>query len=415
MMKARILFLICIHLVTVHELSAQVYGCTDPLAINYDNTATNNNGSCVYTQASVAALSSVSLDPSISETSGLILWNEKLLTHNDNSDTVLYSLDTLSGNILQQYYLPGVVNYDWEEIASDSEFIYIGDFGNNVNGNRTDLNILRIEKSSLLNNTPVIDTISFSYSDQFDFTPTGANNTDFDCEAFIVSQDSIFLFTKQWVSNKTALYSLPKNPGNHVAEFRSLLDVQGMVTGATYLESKRMIAFCAYTNLLQPFLYLLYDFQGTDFFGGNKRRLSLSLPFHQVEGIATGDGLKYYCSNEAFSQPPVINTPQKLHTIDLSAYLGNYMNELILTSKERAVNSLTISPNPFSGSFTISGLGEMRNAEYMITDQYGKLISFGKLPATRTEFDLSTIISGIYFFSIRQDGSPSLFYKLIRQ
>ena len=82
---------------------------------------------------------------------------------------------------MQQFNITGVENYDWEEISSDSLFIYVGDFGNNVNGNRTDLHILRIEKNSLLINSPVIDTISFTYSDQTDFTPTGSNNTDFDC------------------------------------------------------------------------------------------------------------------------------------------------------------------------------------------------------------------------------------------
>jgi len=84
----------------------------------------------------------------------------------------------------------------------DKDYLYVGDFGNNLNGNRTDLKILRIRKNSVLVNPLKIDTINFSYSNQTNFTPTGTNNTDFDCEAFIVASDSIYLFTKQWISKR---------------------------------------------------------------------------------------------------------------------------------------------------------------------------------------------------------------------
>lgn len=404
-MKFRYACLFFLLILVSESLKAQIYGCTDPLANNFNSIATDNDGSCLYTSAAIAPVTSVSLDPVLSETSGLICWNDRLLSHNDNTDTVLYALDTLSGSVLQQYPLTNISNYDWEDISSDSLYIYIGDFGNNVNGNRTDLHILRIEKSSLLSGIPVIDTIYFSYSNQTDFSPTGANNTDFDCEAFIVSHDSIFLFTKQWVSNKTAFYSMPKVPGTYVANFRGELNVQGMITGATYIESKRLIALCAYTSLLQPFLYLLYDFTGNDFFNGNKRSISISLPFHQIEGIATNDGLKYYCSNEAFAQPPVINTPQKLHTFDLSAYLSNYFGELILSTSLANEKSVEIFPVPATGKVQLRMPGQNDEANYNITDHTGKVIASGILNQQSTELEVSSYVSGIYFVRIRtKDG-----------
>lgn len=86
-------------------------------------------------------------------------------------------------------------NIDWEEISQDADFVYVGDFGNNHNGIRADLHILRITKESILSDHSVIETINFSYSNQTDFAPAGSNNTDFDCEAFIASNGSIFLFT----------------------------------------------------------------------------------------------------------------------------------------------------------------------------------------------------------------------------
>ena len=82
---------------------AQKYGCTDPLAVNYDQSATANDGSCRYNPANIAPLGSLNLDATLSETSGLIFWDNRLWTHNDNSDTNLYALDTIYGRIIQQY------------------------------------------------------------------------------------------------------------------------------------------------------------------------------------------------------------------------------------------------------------------------------------------------------------------------
>jgi plastocyanin len=35
-----------------------VYGCTDPLALNYDSTATNDDGSCDYTSYTIKTIGS---------------------------------------------------------------------------------------------------------------------------------------------------------------------------------------------------------------------------------------------------------------------------------------------------------------------------------------------------------------------
>lgn len=175
-------------------------------------------------------------------------------------------------------------------------------------------------------NAPQIDTIAFHYANQTDFTRSKSNTTDFDCEAFIVSKDSIYLFTKQWTSKKTALYALPKQPGTYTAQFKSELDTNGLITGATYLEEKKLIALCGYSKQLKPFLYLLYDFKDNDFFSGNKRKITLALPYHQVEGITTKNGLQYYITNEHFRLKPIINTPQQLHQLDLNPFLQLYMD-----------------------------------------------------------------------------------------
>jgi hypothetical protein len=391
------------------NIKAQTYGCTDRLAVNYNQSATINDGSCIYNPANVEPLSSFSLAGSLSETSGLIFWNNHLWTQNDNTDTNIYSLDTLNGNIVHAYPLSRIKNKDWEEISQDDNYIYVGDLGNNY-GNRTDLKIFRIGKNSMLNETPVIDSIGFSYSDQVDFT-SGLNNTDFDCEAFIVSEDSIYLFTKQWVSNKTNVYSLPKNPGNYTAKLKSSYNVTGLITGAVYLESEKIIALSGYSDKLEPFVYLLYDFKGSDFFGGNKRKIALLLPHHQTEGIATSNAIKYYISNESFSLYPVINVLQKLHIFDLTSFLGNYLN-LPIPFPDAGKNFI-ILPVPAHDFITVRSFSAMLPTDYILLNLSGKIILKGRLTSENSTISVSGLTAGIYILRIGEERKHS--YKIIKE
>lgn len=304
---------------------AQISGCTDPLAENYNAEANLNNGSCLYKIARIKPEYSIKLNDSLKETSGLIYYDNLLWTHNDDHDKTIYGLDTL-GKIQKKIILNKVVNHDWEEISQDSTHLYIGDFGNNYAGNRSDLHILKIEKKYFFDENPNIETISFTYSDQTELSAKKQNTTNFDCEAFIVSKDSIYLFTKQWSNSKTSIYALPNQSGNHIAQLKNSLNTEGLVTGATFLESKKLIVLCGYSKIGKPFLYLLYDYKNNDFLSGNKRRINLQLSFHQIEGIATKDGLNYYLTNESLIRKPIINVPQQIHRFDLSSILKGYLH-----------------------------------------------------------------------------------------
>ena len=303
---------------TTAQTIAQTTGCNDPKASNFNRTALYNDGSCLYSDTILKPISTLELPKIIPETSGLLLWNHQLWTQNDGgNDNSIFAMDTLTGKVLNSYHLKATINHDWEEISQDQDYLYVGDFGNNACGCRTDLNILRVSKKSLLANNPKVDSIQFSYPNQLSVSPQKGNQTEFDCEAFVVLRDSIYLFTKQWSSGKTSLYALPKIPGKYQAHYNGSLDVKGLVTGAVYIESKKMIALCGYTKFFQTFMYLLYDFRGNEFFSGNKRKMSLALSFHQVEGITSTDGKKFYLSNEQFSRPPYFSNPQQLHIIQL--------------------------------------------------------------------------------------------------
>jgi hypothetical protein len=380
------------------QTEAQTSGCTDPLALNFSEQATQNDGSCLYSAESVIPENSNALPELFSETSGLILWNDRLWTHNDDTDTNLYALNPGNLGTFESYPVQNSINIDWEEISQDADYIYIGDFGNNTNGNRKDLQIYKIKKSTLLTNNQEIEKIQFSYSTQTDFTVTGSNNTDFDCEAFVVTADKIFLFTKEWISKRTSVYSLPKSPGNHVAAYQSTYDVNGLITGAAYLESKNLLVFSGYSTQLMPFLYLLYDFKGENFFGGNKRKLTLNLPLHQTEGIASSDGLNYFLSNEAYQ-----TISQKLHKINLSNYLGNYLSTLSIDRIDSSEKETALYPNPVGDRLKIKLSGNYLSRIYMLYDLAGKILMEGSLKQSENEIYVGTLNSGIYLLVIQDD------------
>ena len=350
----------------------------------------------------LAPVYSLQLPAELLETSGITRFQQGLVTHNDNSDENLYVIDTLNGAILQTFSLNGTTNFDWEEITQDSVYLYVGDFGNNA-GNRTDLHILRIEKSSLLEGTPAIDTIAFAYEDQTDFTPSN-QSTAFDCEAFIAGTDSLFLFTKNWNDLSTVCYSVPKVPGNYIAQRKDSSAVNGLITGATYLPNKRLIILSGYSSLLQPFMYLLFDFEGTDFFSSFQQKVNPSLNFHQIEGVSTTNGIDVYLTNEYFSQS-FITTQQKLHKFDLTPVLGEYLSGNNIDSES---SEIRIYPNPAKDTVHIQSPNkslclEMRNSE-------GKLVLKTRI-RSHSDLDVSDLPNGRYFISIKD--YPRVFSLII--
>ncbi len=391
---------------------AGIPGCTDPVALNYSPAASTNDGSCIYKETTVIPEMEIRLPDKLVETSGLIYWDQHIWTHNDNSDVNIYQIDTISGNILQSLSLPGVVNTDWEEISQDSAYLYIGDFGNNSGGNREDLNIIRVNKNSLLKGTPLIEKIEFSWSDQIIGRKAFAD-TDYDCEAFIVTEDSIYLFTKQWISKKTSLYSLPKTPGVHVAKLKATYNVEGLVTGAVLVDSKKLIALCGYSTALEPFILLLYDFKDQNFFGANKRKIWIKAANHQIEGITTANGLRYYVSNEYLSLGPFINIPQKLQIIDLHSYLDNYFNSLTSDTNNLTMNDYIIYPNPADDYISLKSNSVNMRSDYHLLDLSGRVIRTGFFSGDEPDISVSGLTAGIYFLKICREKCRT--YKVIKK
>ena len=281
-------------------------GCTDPAASNFDANAKTNDGSCIYPATRIDPRSLFRMPEGLQEQSGMVWWDGLLWVHNDGGHPpVLYALDSSGTSMKRRVLLKGATNIDWEDMSQDEHFLYIADAGNNSNGARQDLCVYRIRKEALRDTTSEYsvdaEKIEFLFEDQ-PWPPVvqPANTTDFDVEAMIVRNGKIHLFTKQWTGKKTTIYTLEAAPGKQqLARKSGTLDSEGLITGAAADPAGKVLVLTGYTPLLSRFIWLLYDFKGDDFFGGNHRLIRLNGP-GQTESVCFPEADRLFIGSERF-------------------------------------------------------------------------------------------------------------------
>ncbi len=289
------------------SLRAQILGCTDPFATNYNASATKNDGSCLYPITRIATTFKGGMSSSIPESSGLVYTDGKLWTHNDSGNPAsFFSIDTANGNTLQTVFVDNYPNTDWEDITADSNYIYISDCGNN-SGDRTDLKILKIAKSDIGNAATVhlnAQAIAVSYSDQTVFTSSSTHN--FDCESILSIGNSLYLFTKDRGDLQTRVYKVSKTPGTYSISPYTSFNTNGLVCGADYDPIKKEVALVGYfKGHLNSFVWIFNDFKNDSFFTGNKRRIEIGDGTEwQTEGICYRSTGKLFISCESAGKYP---------------------------------------------------------------------------------------------------------------
>jgi hypothetical protein len=382
------------------QANAQVSGCTDPKSPAFNPSATVNDGSCTYNPTTIIPEKLGNLPAAVRETSGLMFWNGLLWTHNDSgSQPELTALDPESRSVVKTLRIGNAGNVDWEDIARDDTFLYIGDFGNN-NGNRTNLRIYKVPLSDLNSESATAEVISFSYSDQEDFS-SKPNNNDYDAEAMIAVGDSLYIFSKNWVNLRTRVYSLPKTPGSYVAQVQGNIYADGMITGADFNPQDSVVLLCGYNKVLQPFFWLLWDFRGADYFGGNKRKINFNLPFHQIEGVVWKDADEYWLSNEEFTQ--IGNIPAALHTINTD----NWITKTVSSTSDVSANSWKVFPNPFKDSLTIqAGDAKLNITKVRLYSSAGQLVLERNWQPELKQLLIHTedLPSGTYIIAVESSG-----------
>lgn len=229
------------------------------------------------------------LDSAVMENSGIIYWNKLIWTFNDSGGkNEVYGLDEKTGQVKITLRITNATNTDWEEIAQNKQYIFIAETGNN-SGNRTDLHILRLKKSSIgrapFQNVEV-EKIYFQFADQTDFNPLFRQNP-YDCEALFECNDTLYVFTKDWVNFITKVYALPNVPGNYSLNPIDSFDVKGLITGAD-INSKGKIALVGYQDF-KSFVWLFQKNDSTLF--SNPQWIDLGmLENAQTEGICFTPG-----------------------------------------------------------------------------------------------------------------------------
>ncbi len=139
---------------------------------------------------------SFSLSSELMEISGLEVLNDSLLVaHNDSGNSPYLYLIKTNGVIFKKVLISNAKNVDWEDIAADDVYLYIGDIGNNAN-KRKDLMIYRIRIADLVESDSVrADIMRISYTDQKDFPPDETERN-FDSECLIAAYGFLWIFTK---------------------------------------------------------------------------------------------------------------------------------------------------------------------------------------------------------------------------
>jgi len=236
------------------------------------------------------------LDPVIKESSGVIVDGGKIWTHNDGGDPVLYGIDK-TGKITDAIYVGADKNKDWEDLAKDDAGnIYIGAFGNNGN-KRRDLQILKIsDPAKDTDKVATPEIIEFSFPDQRLFPPA-ENARNFDVEAMIWLNNSLYLFSKNRTipfTGYSKVYKVPAVKGKYVA---TLIDsvylgpepmIANWVTSAAISPDKKKLALLSHDKL-----WLFTCFEGDKFFSGKKYTLNFG-SMSQKEGVC------FYSNNDLY-------------------------------------------------------------------------------------------------------------------
>lgn len=223
----------------------------------------------------------------VEETSGLFTYKGEIYTFNDSGGLpMIYGLDTLGGRITRRIYVHGAKNVDWEAVEIVGNTLYIGDFGNN-RATRTDLVIYKAEFDTGQDTITVTDTITFSYPDQTSYEKRKYDHN-FDCEAMVVHNDSIFLYSKSWADGESTIRAIPNQAGNYQAEIIATFSAKGLITDAAFDRENNHLALVGYSftgNVMLPFIWLIHTDHPGKVDIDSAKRIALEPIYTQIEGV----------------------------------------------------------------------------------------------------------------------------------
>lgn len=230
----------------------------------------------------------------VPECSGLIMWDNNLLSINDSGNKpTLHVVHTKTAEHKDAQTVLGTTNTDWEAIASDSNYIYVGDFGNNE-GHREDLTIYKIKKGN--RKLGQISKIPFGYRGQNQFEKRDSHN--YDCEAMIVDDGMITLFSKNRADDSSSVYLIDPKQSMQFPAKEYTFETKYMITDATLHQPSGKVVCAAYNYIpggFDPAILVLRKIN-------DKYTTEHILPLdfnHQIEGITWTKKNTFYLGSES--------------------------------------------------------------------------------------------------------------------
>lgn len=343
------------------------------------------------------------LPSAIYESSGIIVTGEnEFWTHEDSGNSNdLYCLDT-TGQILRTLKISNASNVDWEDIARDSQGrIYVADAGNN-NNNRTNLVIYRIPNpSGIPGNNVNAEAIRFVFEDQTQFPPPRTNRN-FDVEALIWHNDSLFMFTKNRstpFNGYSKMYVLPSEPGEYIAKLVDSVFV-GPDANSGRVTASDIHPLTGELVLLTPTKMVSFsNYPVNRFFQGDRVDYIFTNPTGQNEGLAFVSANRLYMTEEGSGMGPGL-----LYEIVIPASAS---------STVMPVNDiLKIFPNPSTGLLIIESSWP-DSARLEIFNASGVMIYQGLLGENRL-LQADRYARSIYILLLEHNGRR-VFRRWIRE
>ena len=238
-------------------------------------------------------LSKIELPRYINETSGLEYYKDYLVTHNDSgNEPIIYYLDK-EGRFSFKRSFDSLTNNDWEDLASDKDFLYIADMGNNFD-TRKNLQIVKVPIDPKINET---ELINFYYPEQSEFEFRMLSM--YDAEGLISIDDYLLIFTKNRAKKITDIYKISKSPGSQIAQKIGSLDCQSIVTGADYNKDLKLLVLTATVSFKEYYILKLEDFDPKKPISSQIYMYELPIDKTQVESIKIIDKNTFWVTSEA--------------------------------------------------------------------------------------------------------------------
>ena len=238
-------------------------------------------------------ISKIELPRYINETSGLEYYEDYLVTHNDSgNEPVIYYLDR-EGRFSFKRSFDSLTNNDWEDLASDKDFLYIADMGNNFD-TRKNLQIVKVPIDPKINET---EFINFYYPEQSEFEFRLSSM--YDAEGLISIDDYLLIFTKNRAKKITEIYKISKSPGSQIAEKIGSLDCRSIVTGADYNKDLKLLVLTATVSFEEYYILKLENFDPKKEINYQINMYEIPLEKTQVESIKIIDKNTFWVTSEA--------------------------------------------------------------------------------------------------------------------